>query len=145
MSALIISIPGRSLLTRAVRYFHNGILYRSGATEEVASHELFVDLLYVGIIALHGDQTAEAPTAYQFLKFGVCSPHHYASFYIPLRCLLQATFIPSWKIWTGISHLISQFETDDLTQRAIVLFVLACLVGFTIVSYSDLLALMMSQ
>lgn len=53
------------------RYFHNGILYRSRTSEEVVSHELFVDLLYVGIIALHGDQTAENPTSYQLLIFAV--------------------------------------------------------------------------
>lgn len=48
----------------------------------------------------------------------------------------QATFIPSWKIWSGIGQLISQFDTDDLTQRGIVLLILACLVGLTTVSRS---------
>lgn len=34
------------------QYFHKGLLWRASAIEEVASFELFVDLLYVGIIAI---------------------------------------------------------------------------------------------
>ena len=37
------------------QYFHKGLLWRSSTLEEVGSFELFVDLLYVGIIAVIGD------------------------------------------------------------------------------------------
>ena len=37
------------------QYFHKGLLWRSSTAEEVGSFELFVDLLYVGIIAIIGD------------------------------------------------------------------------------------------
>ncbi|KAG9043745.1 hypothetical protein FS837_009172 [Tulasnella sp. UAMH 9824] len=94
------------------QYFHNGVLYRSRAAEEVASCELFVDLLYVGIIAFNGDKATEDPTGSGFLRFCV-------------------TFIPSWKIWSDVAVLVSQFESDDIFQRFSILFILACLVGYT--------------
>ncbi|KAG8903841.1 hypothetical protein FRB99_002656 [Tulasnella sp. 403] len=110
------------------QYFHQGLLYRAKDSEEVASFELFVDLLYVGIIAVNGDKATEDPTGNGFLRFCV-------------------TFIPSWKIWSDVGTLISQFATDDILQRIGILFILACLVGYTtnIVSafettYSQLIA-----
>ena len=51
------------------QYFHKGILWRASESEEVRSFELFVDLLYVGIIAINGDAAAEHPTGYSLLKF----------------------------------------------------------------------------
>ena len=51
------------------QYFHKGILWRASGSEEVRSFELFVDLLYVGIIAINGDAAAEHPTGYSLLKF----------------------------------------------------------------------------
>lgn len=51
------------------QYFHKGILWRASGCTEVSSFELFVDLLYVGIIAINGDAAAEAPTGYSLLKF----------------------------------------------------------------------------
>ncbi|KAA8574237.1 hypothetical protein EYC84_005739 [Monilinia fructicola] len=44
------------------QYFHRGLLWRASGTTEVASFELFVDLLYVGILAINGDHAAEHPT-----------------------------------------------------------------------------------
>ncbi|KAG9015652.1 hypothetical protein FRB90_004605 [Tulasnella sp. 427] len=94
------------------QYFHNGILYRARSAAEIASCELFVDLLYVGIIAFNGDKATEDPTGKGFLRFCV-------------------TFIPSWKIWSDVAMLVSYFETDDIFQRCGILFILACLVGYT--------------
>ena len=108
----------------------------------MASFELFVDLLYVGIIAINGDTAAEHATGRSFLRF----------------CI---TFILSWKIWTDFTLIISWFESgesahsrcavhshppvahaypslttpslrlDDILQRISVLFGLACLFGYT--------------
>jgi len=44
----------------------------------------------------------------------------------------QLTISPSWRIWTDLRDLISIYETDDVTQRMGILFILACLLGFTI-------------
>lgn len=51
------------------QYFHKGLLWRSQDLQEVASFELFVDLFYVGIIAIAGDAAAEQPNGESLLKF----------------------------------------------------------------------------
>lgn len=78
----------------AVRqYFHKGILWRASGSEEVQSFELFVDLLYVGIIAIIGDAASEHATGLTLLRFII-------------------TFTLSWKIWNDMVLIISWFETD---------------------------------
>jgi hypothetical protein len=51
------------------QYFHKGLLWRGQDSQEVASFELFVDLFYVGIIAIAGDAAAEDPHGESLLKF----------------------------------------------------------------------------
>ena len=79
------------------QYFHRGLLWRASSTTEVASFELFVDLLYVGILAINGDHAADDPTGYELLRFAI-------------------TFILSWKIWSDLALIIAWFETDDIIQ-----------------------------
>ncbi|MCJ1460606.1 hypothetical protein MMC28_010988 [Mycoblastus sanguinarius] len=95
------------------QYWHKGLLWRASEVEEVASFELFVDLLYVGIIAVIGDNAAGDPTGFGLLRFAV-------------------TFILGWKMWSDLTLAISWFETDDIFQRIAVLFVMICLFGFTL-------------
>ncbi|KAL8739007.1 MAG: hypothetical protein Q9181_000289 [Wetmoreana brouardii] len=63
------------------QYLHKGLIWRSSELQEVGSFELFVDLLYVGIIAIIGDNAAEDPTAFGLLKFII-------------------VFSIGWKIWS---------------------------------------------
>ncbi|KAL8711317.1 MAG: hypothetical protein Q9220_004214 [cf. Caloplaca sp. 1 TL-2023] len=95
------------------QYLHKGLIWRSSELQEVASFELFVDLLYVGIIAIIGDNAAEEPTAFGLLKFII-------------------VFSIGWKIWTDVQIIISWLETNDIIQRLAILFVMTCLVGFTL-------------
>ncbi|KAI4946479.1 hypothetical protein J4E91_007167 [Alternaria rosae] len=94
------------------QYFHKGLLWRAKEAQEVASYELFIDLFYVGIIAITGDSAAEHPTAQSLLRFAI-------------------TFIMGWKFWTDIGVLVSWFDSDDVIRRVSVLFLLTCLLGFT--------------
>lgn len=94
------------------QYFHKGILWRASSSEEVQSFELFVDLLYVGIIAINGDAASEEPTGLSLLRFVI-------------------TFTLSWKIWNDMALIISWFENDDMFSRFSILFLLACLFGYT--------------
>ena len=94
------------------QYFHKGLLWRAREAQEVASYELFIDLFYVGIIAITGDTAAEHPTGESLLRFSI-------------------TFIMGWKFWSDISLLISWFDSDDILRRLSVLFILTCLLGFT--------------
>lgn len=75
------------------------------------SFELFLDLLYVGILAINGDHAAEDPTGRELLRFAI-------------------TFIMSWKLWSDVALIVSWFKTDDIIQRVSVLFIMACLLGF---------------
>lgn len=77
------------------QYFHNGILWRASRSEEVQSFELFVDLLYVGIIAINGDAASEDPTGLSLQTFVI-------------------TFTLSWKIWNDMATIISWFEVSVL-------------------------------
>ncbi|KAL9102338.1 MAG: hypothetical protein Q9163_002519 [Psora crenata] len=95
------------------QYFHKGLLWRASQVEEVASFELFVDLLYVGIIAIIGDAAAEDATGFGLLRFAV-------------------TFILGWKMWSDLTLMISWFEIDDIFQRICVLFLMICLFGYTL-------------
>ncbi|KAL2351242.1 bacterial low temperature requirement A protein-domain-containing protein [Cryomyces antarcticus] len=94
------------------QYFHKGLLWRATEEQEVASYELFVDLLYVGIIAVSGDSAAEEATGQALLRFAI-------------------TFIMGWKIWSDISLSISWFDSDDIVRRLSMLFWLACLLAYT--------------
>ena len=80
------------------QYFHKGLLWRASEVEEVASFELFVDLLYVGIIAVIGDTAAEEATAYGLLRFAV-------------------TFILGWKMWSDLTLVISWFGEQKPSLR----------------------------
>ncbi|KAF6229580.1 hypothetical protein HO173_011435 [Letharia columbiana] len=95
------------------QYWHRGLLWRASEVEEVASFELFVDLLYVGIISVIGDTAAENATGFNLLKFTV-------------------TFALAFKMWTDLTLLVSWFETNDIFQRILVLFLMICLFGFTL-------------
>ena len=94
------------------QYFHKGILWRASRSEEVQSFELFVDLLYVGILAINGDAVSEELTGQALLHFII-------------------TFTLSWKIWNDMSKIISWFETDDIAQRIAIILLLSCLFGLT--------------
>ena len=94
------------------QYFHKGLLWRASEAQEVASYELFVDLFYVGIIAITGDTAAEHASGESLLRFAI-------------------TMTMGWKFWSDIALLISWFDSDDILRRCSVLFVLTCLLGFT--------------
>ncbi|EME48450.1 hypothetical protein DOTSEDRAFT_161978 [Dothistroma septosporum NZE10] len=94
------------------QYFHKGILWRASGSEEVQSFELFIDLLYVGILQVIGDHASENPTGLNLLYFVI-------------------TFTLAWKIWNDNTLLVSWFETDDVLQRVSILFLIVCLFGYT--------------
>lgn len=72
------------------QYWHKGLLWRASEVEEVASFELFIDLLYVGIISVIGDTAAENATGFSLLKFAV-------------------TFALAFKMWTDLTLVVSWF------------------------------------
>ncbi|KAG0649315.1 hypothetical protein D0Z07_4599 [Hyphodiscus hymeniophilus] len=94
------------------QYFHKGLLWRSKKSGEVASFELFVDLLYVGVIAAIGDSASERAT--------IASLLHYI-----------LTYTMSARMWADITNMNNWFETGDVIQRVCIMFILLCILGFT--------------
>ncbi|KAF2836897.1 hypothetical protein M501DRAFT_978591 [Patellaria atrata CBS 101060] len=94
------------------QYFHKGLLWRATEQLEVGSYELFVDLLYVGILAIAGDLAAEHATGKDLLHFII-------------------TFTLAWKFWSDIAVFVAWFDADDIFRRLWVLFILTCLLGYT--------------
>ncbi|ETI24103.1 hypothetical protein G647_03472 [Cladophialophora carrionii CBS 160.54] len=94
------------------QYFHKGLLWRSSRAGEVGSFELFVDLVYVGVIDIVGEKAAEHPDGLSLLQFVII-------------------FCIAWKIWADLTMWINYFEMDDIFQRICVIFYLICLFGFT--------------
>ncbi|KAL8766609.1 MAG: hypothetical protein Q9209_006674 [Squamulea sp. 1 TL-2023] len=115
------------------QYLHKGLIWRSSELQEVASFELFVDLLYVGIIAIIGDFAAEHPTGSGLLQFTI-------------------VFSIGWKIWSDLQIITSWLAVDDIIQRLSVILVMACLVGFTLnivesfdTTYTTMIAFFITQ
>jgi low temperature requirement protein LtrA len=94
------------------RYFHKGYLWRSPETTEVSSYELFIDLLYVGIIGFTGDAAADDANGGSLLRFAV-------------------TFTLGWKVWSENGKAIAWIASDDIMRRLSVLFYLTILLGLT--------------
>lgn len=73
------------------QYFHKGLLWRASDQQEVESFVLFVDLLYVGIIAINGDFASEDATGLSLLRFVI-------------------TFTLSYKIWSDMNLMVSWYD-----------------------------------
>lgn len=75
--------------------------------EEVASFELFVDLLYVGIISVIGDTAAENATGFSLLKFTV-------------------TFALAFKMWSDLTLIVSWFGMYPLFDLPLISPLIPC-------------------
>ena len=95
------------------QYYHKGLLWRANELHEAGPYELFVDLVYVGVIAIAGDGATEDANGHSLLRFSI-------------------TFLMGWKFWSEIGLYMAWFVQEDMVRRLCVLFVLVCLVGFTI-------------
>ena len=94
------------------QYFHKSLLWRASDATEVASYELFVDLFYVGILAISGDGAAEEASGSSLLRFAI-------------------TFILGWKLWSDVGTFVAWISADDIIRRLSVLFILVFLLGLT--------------
>jgi low temperature requirement protein LtrA len=97
---------------------------------EVASFELFVDLFYVGIIAIAGDAASEHPNGEALVKFMIVFTLSWVSFYHGIPGIEALTTMQ--KFWSDVSLYVSWFDADDILRRLMILFTLTCLLGFTV-------------
>ncbi|KAM4065746.1 bacterial low temperature requirement A protein (LtrA) domain-containing protein [Hirsutella rhossiliensis] len=95
---------------KALQWFYDGRLYKASDEERQAGRfELFLDLLYVAIVANFSDDLAEHPDGAHLAKF-------------------LLIFTPAWHIWSDTRELMNSYYTDDLPQRLIILWIMALLV-----------------
>lgn len=98
-------------------YFHGTQLFRSIGDNEYAattSISLFTDLLFVGVLAETG--TLISSDAFSLMRFIV-------------------QFLPSWRIWCYIRDIVAIYEMNAVSQRFLILWILALLIGFTTKSF----------
>ncbi|POR39761.1 LtrA [Tolypocladium paradoxum] len=95
---------------KALQWFYNGRLYKASDEDRQAGRfELFLDLLYVAIVANFSDDLAEHPDGAHLAKYVLI-------------------FAPAWHIWADLREIMNSYYTDDLAQRLVVLWVMALLV-----------------
>jgi low temperature requirement protein LtrA len=86
------------------------LLWRASESAEVKSYELFIDLLYVGILAIAGDGAAEEANGLGLIRFAI-------------------TFILAWKLWSDVSQALAWIIMDDIIRRLSILLVMVILLG----------------
>ncbi|KJZ73492.1 hypothetical protein HIM_07048 [Hirsutella minnesotensis 3608] len=95
---------------KALQWFDNGRLHKEIDEERQASRfELFLDLLYVAIVANFSDDLAEHPDGAHLAKYILI-------------------FVPAWHIWSDLREMMNSYYTDDLIQRLVILWIMALLV-----------------
>ncbi|KAM3510803.1 hypothetical protein MY11210_005524 [Beauveria gryllotalpidicola] len=97
---------------KALQWFCDDELHKDSDEERQAGRfELFLDLLYVAIVANLSEELSENPDGAHVAKYIL-------------------TFTPAWHIWADLREIMNSYYTDDLVQRLIILWVMALLVLF---------------
>ncbi|UZJ51961.1 hypothetical protein CBS101457_001281 [Exobasidium rhododendri] len=94
---------------RALQYFRGSILVRSNDERSSGRLELFFDLTFVGIIAVLAEEVIEEPTGASLVRYLI-------------------TYTAAYLVWQWMREIFNAFYKDDLSQKILVLFVVACLV-----------------
>jgi low temperature requirement protein LtrA len=95
---------------KALQWFHDGQLYKASDEERQAGRfELFLDLLYVAIVANFSDNLSEHPDVAHLVKYILI-------------------FALAFHIWSDLRELMNSYYTDDIVQRLIILWVMALLI-----------------
>ncbi|GMM33630.1 hypothetical protein DASC09_009550 [Saccharomycopsis crataegensis] len=95
----------------ALNYFKDGVLYRTKGERTSGKTELFLDLMYVGIVANLASDATEHASAASFLKY-------------------MLLFIPSWTVWSDIKDFVNYYYSEDLSQKLYLLWILILLLVY---------------
>lgn len=89
----------------AMQFHYKGKLYKVAGERASGVFELFLDLLYVAILATFSQDVAHNPDWIHMLKFVVI-------------------FFHAYQIWQDLREVFDNYYTDDILQRALVLVVM---------------------
>lgn len=92
----------------ALNYFKDGVLYRTKGERSSEKTELFLDLMYVGIVANLAGAATEKGDGAALLE------------YILL-------FIPAWTVWADIKDFTNYYYNEDLSQKLYIFWILVLL------------------
>ncbi|CUM57539.1 unnamed protein product [Debaryomyces tyrocola] len=95
----------------ALNYFKDGVLYRTKGERTSAKTELFLDLMYVGIISNLAGHATENASGGALLM------------YILL-------FVPAWVVWADIKDFTNYYYNEDLSQKVYIIWILILLTLF---------------
>lgn len=112
---------------KALQWFHNGSLHKESSEERQAGRfELFLDLLYVALVANFAEDLASHPSGAELVKY-------------------LLIFAPAWQVWSDLREVMNSYYTDDVVQRGVILWVMALLVVYgnnaTLVGADDIAAM----
>lgn len=97
----------------ALNFFYNGTLYRTKAERgESGKIELFLDLMYVGIVANLASHATENASAGSFLQYVLL-------------------FLPVYQVWADIKDFMNYYYNEDLSQKIYIVWILALLTVYT--------------
>jgi len=86
----------------ALNFFYNGKLFRvRGLQRSAGKLELFLDLVYVGIVSTLASTALKKPNAISFVKFVLL-------------------YIPAITIWSDLKDFMNYYYNDDLLQKIFV-------------------------
>lgn len=95
---------------KALQWFNGDRIEKESDEERQAGRfELFLDLLYVALVANFSDELAEHPDGRHLAKYILI-------------------FAPAWHIWADLREIMNSYYTDDLLQRLIILWIMALMV-----------------
>lgn len=103
----------------ALNYFKDGVLYRTKGERGSGKTELFLDLIYVAIIANVAGEASENALWGSLLKYIL-------------------TFLPYWTVWADIKDFTNYYYNEDLSQKLYILWILV-LLTLSVNSHSGLL------
>ncbi|KAF3987777.1 hypothetical protein FT663_03678 [Candidozyma haemuli var. vulneris] len=92
----------------ALNYFKDGVLYRTKGERSSAKTELFLDLLYVGIIGTVAGDACENASWFSLFKYVL-------------------VFLPYWTVWADIKDVTNYYYNEDLSQKLYLLWILVLL------------------
>ncbi|PWO00818.1 hypothetical protein FA09DRAFT_358177 [Tilletiopsis washingtonensis] len=96
---------------RPLQYFRGTTLVRDDSERASGRLELFFDLTFVGIIAVLAEEVIAEPTGSSLVRYLI-------------------TYTTAFYVWTFMREIFNAFYKDDLSQRMLVLTVMAALVVF---------------
>lgn len=92
----------------ALNYFKEGLLYRTKGERLSGKTELFLDLIYVGIIGSVAGEACENASWAAFVKYVL-------------------VFLPYWTVWSDIKDVTNYYYNEDLSQKLYLLWILILL------------------